>query len=327
MEQAVQKEHRVHVKQEKPTMKQACATDHREEAAQGTKEGDASPFTEPPCAAEVARVLKKAYRKIDLRLLTWYAFVDWLMKVGEHNITNAAILNIEDHTDIKHQLGKLSSEQWAIVLSMYDYPHLILEPAAALLMKKFTPRRWMCGIFISWGAVSMCQGALQNFGGLMALRGLLGLGEAGFLPGVIFHLSFWYPTDQLPMRIACIYATSQLAGTFSGLFAFAISFLNRRLGLAGWMYLFILEGAPVFLCGIFAAVFLPNYLVDAKFFTKEERTALQAELSPTQPHSDDKIFNWKQAKALLKDPVTYSFLMICVRCASLLLCSTIADGL
>jgi MFS family permease len=64
----------------------------------------------------------------------------------------------------------------------------------------------------------------------------------------------------MPMRIAILFAFAQLAGAASRLLAFAISYLNGKAALAGWRYLFILEGAPAVLCGIFAIFFLPNYL-------------------------------------------------------------------
>lgn len=257
--------------------------------------------------SEVQDVLKKAYRKLDVRILVWYAVVDLLMKMGEANITNAAIMNIEQHGNIKQQLGNLSSEQWALVLSMYDYPHLLLEPVAVLLMKRFSPRIWMAGVIASWGIISMCQGAAQNFGGLMALRTLLGLAGAAFTPTQIFHLACWYPADRLPIRVAIIAATSNLAGTFSGILAFAISHLNGRFGLAGWRYLFLLEGAPVVVCGIAVAFLLPNHPTNAKFLTEQEKAAIIDNLTPTQPQSEVSEPIRIQVKELLEHPVTHSF--------------------
>ena len=63
--------------------------------------------------------LKTAYRKTDFRLVAWYSFVFLVLRVESHNIANAAIMNIEADTDIQHQLGDLSSEQWAMILSAY----------------------------------------------------------------------------------------------------------------------------------------------------------------------------------------------------------------
>lgn len=80
----------------------------------------------------------------------------------------------------------------------------------------------------------MCQGATQNYAGIMITRFLLGLAEAGYYPGVLYHLSFWYPAKSTALRIAFFYACGQFSGTISGLLAFAISYMNGVGGLSGW---------------------------------------------------------------------------------------------
>ena len=158
----------------------------------------------------------------------------------------------------------------------------------------------------------MCQAASHNFGGLMAQRALLGLLGPSITPAAIFHLSCWYTADQLTTRIAIFSAISHLGGILSGLFAFLISKLDGLGGLAGWQYLFILEGALVVLCGIALVLFLPNYPLDVKFLTDEERSAIEGNLPPTRIQSEDKAFSWKQVKDLVEDPITYGFLIIWV---------------
>lgn len=88
-------------------------------------------------------------------------------------------MNKEAGDDIKHQLGNLTDEQWALVLSSAAYPGLLLEPFSTLMLKKWTPRNWIGRIMISWGIVAMSVGAVQNFGGLFSTRLLLGAAEAG----------------------------------------------------------------------------------------------------------------------------------------------------
>ena len=256
--------------------------------------------------------LKTAFRKTDLRLVAWYAFVLLVLRVEAHNIANAAIMNIEAGTDIQRQLGNLTSEQWALILSAPTYLHIVFEPVSTLLMKKFSPRRWMSSLIITWGGISMCHSATQNFGGLLACRFVLGLAEAGYLPAVLYHLSFWYPVDRLPLRLALLVGLSQLSGTVSGLLAYAISFLNGKAGLAGWRYLFILEGIPAILCGTYSLFFLPNYPEEATFLSTEERSSAIANLPNTQPSSNDKTWDWRQVKVLFTDWVTYLFMLIWV---------------
>lgn len=203
---------------------------------------------------------KAAYRKADIRLLLWYSFVYLIMRIHVQNVTNSAIMNLESGDGIRLQLGGLDSEQWAWVISIFYYPYMLFEPPATLLLKRFSPSKWMARIMITWGIISMCQGAAQNYAGILACRFFLGAAEAGydlastffvecskvltddhsFYPGVLYHLSFWYPSDAMALRIAFFYACGMFSGTISGLLAYGISFMNGIGGLAGWRWMFIL---------------------------------------------------------------------------------------
>lgn len=126
--------------------------------------------------------LKSARRKVDLRLVVWYSFMYLVLMIHKGNISNAAIINLESGDGIRDELGGLSSSQWAWVISIFYYPYMLAEPAATLALKKFNPNVWMARIMITWGIISMCQGATQNFAGLMACRFFLGLAGECFHP-------------------------------------------------------------------------------------------------------------------------------------------------
>jgi MFS family permease len=124
---------------------------------------------------------RSGYRKVDIKLLLWYSFVYLIMRIHVQNVTNSAIMNLETGHGIKAQLGNLDSEQWALVISIFYYPYMFLEPPATLLLKRFSPSKWMARIMITWGIISMCQGAAQNYAGLLACRFFLGAAEAGLV--------------------------------------------------------------------------------------------------------------------------------------------------
>jgi MFS family permease len=180
--------------------------------------------------------LKTAHHKVDKRLLCWYAFVFLIMRMNVNNISNTAIMNLEQGTGIKKQLGNLSSSQWGWALSIFWYPYMFLEPLATLMLKRFTPSIWMSRIMLTWGIISICQGATHNYAGILLCRFFLGVAEAGFFPSVLYHFSFWYSPDRLPLRIAFLYSCGMLAGTISGLLAYAVSYMNGAAGLAGWRW-------------------------------------------------------------------------------------------
>ncbi|KAK1967165.1 high-affinity nicotinic acid transporter [Colletotrichum sublineola] len=188
---------------------------------------------------------------------------------------------------------------------------MFFEPLATLALKKFSPSVWMSRIMITWvWIISMCQGATQSYAGILACRFFLGLAEAGFYPGVLYHLSFWYPTHQLPLRIGFFYACGMFSGTISGLLAYAISFMNGVRGLAGWRWLFILEGVPAILCGIYTFYFLPNYPETVKFLTEPEREVIMTELPEQAPTMNVTTVNFQQIKELFRSPTFVPFLMI-----------------
>ena len=103
-------------------------------------------------------LLEPAYRKMDFRLLLFYCIVQLFMKLSARNITNAAIINIEQGTGIKKQLGNLTSAQWAWVLSIFYYPHMVFEPISTIAVKVCRPDRWMGRILITWVSHSWIWG-------------------------------------------------------------------------------------------------------------------------------------------------------------------------
>jgi hypothetical protein len=94
--------------------------------------------------------LRSAHSKVDKRLLLWYSIVYLIMRVHVGNISNAAIINLEQGDGIKKQLGNLSSSQWAWALSIFYYPYMVFEPLATLALKRFSPSLWMARIMLTW---------------------------------------------------------------------------------------------------------------------------------------------------------------------------------
>ncbi|KAK4966865.1 hypothetical protein LTR42_011178 [Elasticomyces elasticus] len=251
--------------------------------------------------------LEAVRRKVDIRILLWYSFVYLIMRIHVSNVSNVAIINLEQGTGIRKQLGNLSAIQWAWVLSIFYYPYAAFEPASTLLLKRFKPRNWMSRP---------------------------GLDGSRLLP-----IALRYPADQMALRIAFFYSCGQFSGTISGLLAFAISFMNGAGGLAGWRWVFILEGVerdatqlgqalpqlsqtpltltpipfsiPAILCGVYTLFFLPDYPgPESKFLSAAETEVLIKDLPKSQPDAKAETWNPDQAKALLQDPTFYTFTLI-----------------
>ncbi|RYN41974.1 hypothetical protein AA0112_g1633 [Alternaria arborescens] len=142
--------------------------------------------SETPRTQRANNALKEAHRKVDARMPYWCAFVFLTMRMNVNNISNTAILNKEEGTDIRKQLGNLSSSQWAWALSIFWCPHMLFEPVATLMLKCFSPSIWMSWIMFTWGVVSICQAATHNYSGILACRFFLGMAEVGYPQTVDF---------------------------------------------------------------------------------------------------------------------------------------------
>lgn len=124
---------------------------------------------------------------------------------------------------------------------------------------------------VAWGIVTACMGVVKTYPQLIVMRLLLGVAEAGFFPGVVLCLTWWYPRHMLQFRVGLFWGGATLAGAFSGLLAFGISFMNGRDGLLGWSWIFIIEGIATIAVGILGFFFLVDFPATASFLTPEER--------------------------------------------------------
>ncbi|OTA94235.1 hypothetical protein M434DRAFT_30144 [Hypoxylon sp. CO27-5] len=248
---------------------------------------------------------KKVMRKIDFWLVGFYSLVYVFRVIDSANYSNAAIINLENGTGIKKQLG-LSPSQWAWTLSIFSYSYMIFEPSNTLAMKVFSPSRWMFVLILGWGISACSSSAAQDFKGMMCVRFAIGMAEAGFFPAVLYHMAFWYKPREMPQRIAIFYSVGQLSPAVSGLLAYAVGFMDGLGGLAGWRWLFLIEGLPAIILSV-VALWLPDYPETARMLTDKERAFLQDRLEERAPTGKKGHWDFKSLKKLVKDPTLYTF--------------------
>lgn len=217
----------------------------------------------PPTLSEVEE--NKLWRKIDARLMPILALLYLLSFVDRGNIGNAKIQGL---TSQLH----LTGNQYNIALTMYFIPYCVFECPANLVLKKFRPSRWLPGITIVWGIIMIMMGLVKTYPQLVGVRACLGVAEAGLFPGVVYYLTLWYPRYRLQYRVGVFFGAASVAGAFSGLLAYVISFLNGKGGLLGWSWIFILEGILTVFAGVLALVVMVDFPSTAKFLTPEERS-------------------------------------------------------
>ncbi|KAK0201075.1 MFS general substrate transporter [Desarmillaria ectypa] len=220
--------------------------------------------TLPPPPALTEAQEKELWRKIDLRLMPILSLMYLFSFLDRGNIGNAKLQGL---TTQLH----LDGNKYNIALTMYFVPYCICECPANLVLKKFRPSRWLPGITVTWGIVMTLMGLVKNYPQLVGVRVCLGVAEAGLFPGVVYYLTLWYPRHQLQLRIGYFFGAASLAGAFSGLLAFAISFMSGTRGLLGWSWIFIIEGSATVTVGLLSFLILVDFPATAKFLTPEER--------------------------------------------------------
>ena len=158
--------------------------------------------------------------------------------------------------------------------------YLAFEVPSNLLLRRFGARRWIARIMISWGLVSSLTAWVVGTWSYLAARILLGVAEAGFFPGIIYYMSAWFPAAVRARVVACfmlaIPVATMLGNLASGLI---LDSMEGAGGLAGWQWLFILEGIPSVLLGFSVLYLLPDGPHDATWLAADERAWLEDDLA------------------------------------------------
>ncbi|KXN73679.1 MFS general substrate transporter [Conidiobolus coronatus NRRL 28638] len=246
--------------------------------------------------------VKKLIRKVDLRLLPYLTLLYLFSFLDRVNIGFARVYRMEEELH-------LTPDQYSWTLSIFFVGYVLFEVPSNLLLKKVTPPRWIARIMVTWGAITMALAAVKNFEGLMAGRFFLGVSEAGLFPGLIYFLSFWYTRKEQGLRIALFYSAASLAGAFSGLLAYGISYIDQHGGLSGWQWIFIIEGLPSVIIGIATWWLLPSTPNHVKWLTQPERDYLAQRLMNDHTDSGTKVFRKEQFKEAFTDYKVYLYML------------------
>ncbi|KIK61860.1 hypothetical protein GYMLUDRAFT_42275 [Collybiopsis luxurians FD-317 M1] len=207
---------------------------------------------------------RKLMRRIDLHVIPWLALLYFLNFMDRGNIGNAKLYNMT--TDIH-----VSDTQYLIALTVYFFPYALFEPASNVILRRLRPSIWLSSMIFLWGVVMVCHGLIHNYGGLVTVRVLLGVTEAGMYPGIVFYISSWYKRAEMGIKIAFFFSSATISGAFSGLISVAIHNMDGVGNLAGWRWIFILEGLLTVVVACASYYMIQDYPETARFLSEEER--------------------------------------------------------
>ncbi|KAK7430521.1 hypothetical protein QQZ08_003040 [Neonectria magnoliae] len=251
---------------------------------------------------------KKLVRKIDCFLMPilWIMYI--LNYIDRTNIGNAKIAGMQTELE-------LSDDDYAWVLSIFFFGYLICEVPSNMILSRSRPSVFLPTIMLIWGALSALMAISKTYGALLGFRFVLGCIEAGFFPGVLYLLSCWYTRAELGKRFAIFYTAAVLSGAFGGLLAGAItSNLHDAHGIAGWRWLFIIEGVATVGVAICAYFILLDYPETSKRLNESERRLAKIRIVndgiDTSGQTQKRLGHWDAFVAALADPRTYLFLVL-----------------
>jgi ACS family tartrate transporter-like MFS transporter len=215
-------------------------------------------------------------RKLTWRLIPFLCLLYVLNLLDRSNIGFARI-RMQDNLHMSE-----AEFNWCIGIFYFGY--LLFEVPSNLLLRRVGARRWIARIMVTWGLVSCMTAAVTGPWSLGGIRVLLGVAEAGFFPGIVFYLTFWFPARERARVMAWFMTANAFAGMLGNPLSGAImQYLDGAADLHGWQWLFILEGIPSVAVGCVVLWRLRDGPADAAWLTSDERTCLTEALAHEDP--------------------------------------------
>ena len=210
--------------------------------------------------------LQAAVRKAQWRLLPFLMVLYVVAYLDRINVSFAAL-------SMNEELG-LSQTAYGLGAGIFFLGYVLFEVPSNLILARIGPRIWLARILVSWGLATVALALAVGPASFTALRFLLGVAEAGFFPGIILYLTYWFPLAYRAKAVALFMTATPLAGLIGSPVSGWILGLHQALGLSGWQWLFLLEGLPAIALGVVLYFRLPGAPAEAAWLRPEERRAL-----------------------------------------------------
>jgi sugar phosphate permease len=223
-------------------------------------------------ASEVTAAVdeRALYQRITRRLIP-YMFVLYIVAYLDRvNVGFAAM-------DIQRQLH-FSNTVYGTGAGIFFLGYALCDLPSSLMLRRVGTRLWIARIMISWGLVSACMVWIGSPHSFYLLRFLLGVAEAGFVPGMLLYLTFWFPSHERARAVAKFMTATSLAGVVGAPLSSALLKMDGLRGLSGWQWLFLLEGVPTVLLGISVLFVLKDSPDKVTWMSPAEKDWLAGEL-------------------------------------------------
>ena len=205
----------------------------------------------------------KLLRKITLRLIPFMFLMYIVAYLDRVNVSFAAL-------QMNEALG-FSAAVYSFGAGIFFIAYFLFEVPSNLIMHRVGARIWMARIMITWGIISSAMRFVKGPASFYTLRFLLGVAEAGFFPGMILYLTYWFPRDARGRAVARFMTATAVAGVIGSPISGLLLQLDGVGGLGGWQWLFLIEGIPSVVLGFITFAYLPNGPAKATWLDAEEK--------------------------------------------------------
>jgi ACS family tartrate transporter-like MFS transporter len=227
---------------------------------------------------------KSLFTRITRRIVPYLFLLYIVAYIDRVNVGFAAI-------DMKRQLG-FSDTVYGTGAAIFFLGYAFFDMPSSMMIPRVGTRLWIARIMISWGFIAALMALVRTPSSFYLMRFLLGVAEAGFVPGMLLYLTFWFPSHERARAVAKFMTATSLAGVVGGPLSSALLKLDGLYGLSGWQWLFIAEGIPTVLLGISVLFILRDSPTQATWLKPAEQQWLVDELAAdralygaTQHHS------------------------------------------
>jgi MFS family permease len=226
-------------------------------------------------AREVTDELTSLYRKLDLRILPFLLLCYTLAYLDRINLGFAKL-------QMQKDIG-IDDGAYGLAAGIFFLGYVMFEIPSNLLLAKIGARKTISRIMILWGVTSAATMFVTNPAGFYVLRFLLGVFEAGFAPGMVFYLTYWYSGARMARVLAIVMLAAPIGGIIGGpLSTFVMTALGGAYGLHGWQWMFLVEGLPCISIGIIAFWYLADRPSDAQCLSEREVALIDRDVGERQ---------------------------------------------
>ena len=213
-----------------------------------------------------SEIEKRTLRRISWRIVPFIMLLYFIAYIDRVNIGFASLTMNKD-------LG-LTASMLGFGAGIFFWGYFLFEVPSNLILNKVGARIWITRVMVTWGIISGCMVFVQGPNSFYAMRFLLGASEAGFFPGIILYLSYWFPARHRAGVTAYFMAAAPLSTALGSPISAALLEMNGVMGLAGWQWLFILEAIPALILGVVVFFYMTDRPEQASWLKDDERAWL-----------------------------------------------------